>query len=580
MRSAVPVLKVMEASYMSGSIHAHVVDGTRLKVEVESDQGATLVLGGDLADLEPTVESGGVLEGNPALLSNMWAYAKTWYEAHATPLDDALGLADPDEQKAALKLGAERKKTADKRADAYAKVAQWIADVADDVSPYQPKNAWCSSCFFKTEHRKSNRPAGQLPVYVCQGCGSPTLPCVAPGCDNMAVRHRGALRVPQYCAEHSHDISGFEKAHHRIGELHDYEDFLKYEKPDLSKAAKLTTVGVLSLTAAAPLALLAAPAIGGAIGSMGMFGGLSGAAATSHGLALLGGGSLATGGLGMAAGTSVVTVVGAAVGGTLGASVSNAYLRQDKSFRIELLRPGKGGVPVVVANGFLTEGDDERWGGWRAIVDAKYPDSPVYRVRWGAKELKDFGALGAGLIGKAGGVNAVKGAAALANKAGAKLLGHAIGPFVLASDLAKNPWHVAKNRADKTGVIVGDLLARTETESYVLMGHSLGARVMVVAAEALGSKPAGPRIQSAHLLGAAIGATSNWDALTGAVDEAVYGYHSADDNVLRYVYRTVQGGQSAAGYSGFSPSASKLVNVDVSATVKSHFDYQSNVQLL
>ncbi len=561
-------------------IHAHVVDGTRLKVEVESDQGATLVLVGGITDLEPTVESSGVLGSNPALVSNLWAFAKTWYEGNIASLDDALGLVDPEEQRAALKVAAERKKAATKRAETFAKVAQWIADVADDVSPHEPEFGWCSSCYFKTEHRKSNRPAGQLPVYVCQGCGSPTLPCVAPRCDNMAVRERGALRVPQYCAEHRHDITGFEKAHHRIGELHDYEAFLKYEKPDLSKATKLAGVGIVGLTAAAPLALLAAPAIGGAIGSMGIFGGLSGAAATSHGLVLLGGGTtVAAGGLGMAGGTTVVTAVGAAVGGTLGASISNAYLREDKSFRIELLRPGKGGVPVIVANGFHTEGDNERWGGWRAIVDTKYPNSPVYRVRWGSKELKDWGSM----VRTAAGVGAIRVAAATATKAGAKFFGRAVATPMMAGDLAKNPWHVARNRADKTGVILGDLIARTDTESYALVGHSLGARVMVVAAEALGTKPGGPRIQSAHLLGAAIRAQSrqsNWDALTAAVDEAVYCYYSANDGVLKFVYQSIQGGQSAAGRVGFKPAAKKLVNVDVSESVKSHFDYQDDVRLL
>ncbi|MDT0201646.1 DUF726 domain-containing protein [Nocardioides sp. AE5] len=565
---------------MTGSIHAHVVEGTRLRVAIESDQGATLALVGEVTSLEPTVEAGGVLQDNPALLSNMWAYAKTWYEAHATSQEEALGMADPQEQKTALKLVAEIKKAAQKRADSYAKAAQWIADVADDVSPYQPKEAWCSSCFFETEHRKSNRPAGQLPVYVCQGCGSPTLPCVAPSCENMAVRERGAVRVPQYCAEHRHDIPGFAKAHQQIGELYEYEEFLEYDKPNLSKASKLAAFGAASVTAAAPMALLAAPAIGGAIGSMGMFGGLSGAAATSHGLALLGGGSLAAGGLGMAGGTTVVTVVGGAVGGTLGASVSNAYLREDRSFRIELLRPGKGGVPVLVCNGFLTEGDTDSWGGWRAIVDSRYEDSPVYRVRWGSKELKNLGMFAGALAGNISGGLAVKGAAALATKEGAKWLGRTVAPALVASDLAKNPWHVAKSRADKTGVVVGDLLARTDTPSYVLMGHSLGARVMVVAAEALGSKPGGPRIEAAHLFGTAIGAKSNWDGLTAAIDDAAYGYHSRNDAVLKWIYKTVQAGQSAVGYVGFQPASAKLVNVDVSDQVPTHFDYLDHAELM
>ncbi|WP_409141824.1 DUF726 domain-containing protein [Cellulosimicrobium sp. RS] len=565
---------------MPGSIHAHVVGGTRLKVEVVSDQGARLVLEGDVVDVEPTVDSGGVLADNPALVSNLWAFAKSWYEARTTSYADALAAPDRESQKAAHKQAEENKKTAQKRADAYAKVAQWIADVADDVSPYQPKLGWCSSCFTKTEHRKSNRPNGQMPVYVCQSCGAPTLPCVAPGCENMAVRERGAIRVPQYCAEHRHDIPGFEKAQGSFGELHDYEDFLKYEKPDLGKASKIAAVSVVGVAAAAPMALLAAPAIGGAIGSLGMFGGLSGAAATSHGLALLGGGTLAAGGLGMAGGTAVVTAVGAAVGGTLGASVSNAYVREDKSFRIELLRPGKGGVPVLVANGFLTEGDQEKWGGWKKIVDDRYPDSPVYRVRWGAKELKDFGAMGIGLAGRAGASTAVRGAAAAANKAGAKLFGSTFTPAFIASDLAKNPWHVAKNRADKTGVIVADLLARTDADAYVLIGHSLGARVMAVATETLGTRSGPPRIQAVHLLGAAIGAKSNWGPLTAAVEDAVYGYHSTNDAVLKYVYRVAQAGQTAAGLTGFSPASHKLVNVDVSDQVSTHFEYQGSVQLV
>lgn len=508
----------------------------------------------------------------------MWAYAKTWFAARTTSHEEALGLADPAEQKAAFKEAENDRKTAQKQADAYARIAQWIADVADDVSLLDIERGWCSSCFFNTEHRKSNRPAGQLPVYVCQGCGSPTLPCVAPGCSNMAVRERGAIRVPQFCAEHRHEIPGFEKAQGSFGELHDYEEFLKYEKPDLNATSKIAIGGAIALGLAAPVALLAAPAIGGAIGSLGLFGGLSGAAASSHGLALLGGGTLAAGGLGMAGGTAVVTAVGAAVGGALGASVSNAYLREDKSFGIELPRPGRGGVRVVVANGFLTEGKGERWGGWKSIVDARYPDSPVYRVLWGSKELRDFGDLLMGVAGKAGGLAMTRAAAALATKAGAKLLGNIVGPAMFATDLAKNPWHVAKSRADKTGVIVGDLLARTDAESYVLIGHSLGARVMVVAAESLGTKPGGPRIQSAHLLGSAIGAKSNWDALTAAVDESVFGYHSSNDNVLKIVYRTAQAGETAAGLVGFRPATSKLQNVDVSDLVRTHFEYQDNVR--
>ena len=191
----------------------------------------------------------------------------------------------------------------------------------------------------------------------------------------------------------------------------------------------------------------------------------------------------------------VVAALGGALGGVLGASVANAYLREDKSFHIELLQEGQG-VPVVLCNGFLSEGATG-WGEWPTIITRRFPDSPVYRVHWGAKELRDLGILaGFGAV-KIAGPAALKQAALAATKAGAKELGP-LAPALVAASLAKNPWHVAKDRADKTGIVVADLLARTKVSSYVLVGHSLGARAMVVAAQTLGTKPDGPRLEAVH----------------------------------------------------------------------------------
>jgi len=564
---------------MPRSIHAHVEDGFSLRVAVTSDQNARLVLVGDLSEVEPEADEGGLLAENRALRNNLWAYAKTWHTARTLSNSAALGLTDPIEQRAALRLTEELRKVAQKRADGYARQAQWIADVADDLSQLEIQRGWCSGCFLQTEHRKSYRPAGQLPVYVCNGCGSPTLPCIAHGCPHMAIRERGAIRLPLFCAEHRHDIPGFEKAQGTIGDLADYEAFLEYKEPNLDQAARFTASALAGAGLMIPFGLVAAPAIGGAIGAMGMFGGLSGAAASAHGLALLGGGSLAAGGLGMAGGTAVVAAAGATVGGALGASITNAYLQEDSSFRIELLRPGTGGVPVIVANGFLSEGQGERWGGWRATIDDRYPDSPVYRVRWGAKELRHFGLLAAGSLSAAGLNALVKAAAAAATRSGARIVGNVVGPALIVADLARNPWHVAKNRADKTGVIVGDLLARTDAPAYVLVGHSLGARVMAVAAETLGTKRNAPRIHAVHLLGPAIGAKGDWEALATAVEHRVYCYHSKHDNVLKLVYPTAQAGQQAAGLRGLTPAVDKIENVDVSPDVKTHFDYQAKVRL-
>ncbi|MFW0770034.1 DUF726 domain-containing protein [Arthrobacter koreensis] len=531
-----------------------VLDTGRIQCDVVSPKGYKLTLSGSHTDAEPEVGQG-LLGENRALVSNAWAYA---LNRHA-----AVNLPDEDMQKAA-----------EKRAKGFKKAAAWIAELAEDLA-LEEKSGWCSSCFGKHEHRKANRPVGQLPAYICGGCGAPTLPCAALTCTNMAVREEGAVRVQRYCAEHRHEIPGFAKADRKMGSLNNYEEFLSYDKPNLAKVVKVAGAVGAGVLTATPLAAISATAVGGAVGAV--IGGYSGIAATNFGLALLGGGSLVAGGLGMAGGTAVVTGVGAALGAALGGSVANAYVREDKSFHIEMLQDGSG-VPVIVCNGFLSE-TKTGWGEWRTIVTDRYPDSPVYRVHWGARELKHLTMFAGANIGKVAAGAALKGAAAKAAKVAAKRLAP-VAPALIAADLAKNPWHLAKSRAEKTGVIVADLLARTDAESYVLIGHSLGARALVVAAQTLSSKKSAPRVQAMHLLGAAIGGKSDWHSLTSVVDQAVYNYYSSNDQVLKYAYRGTQPGERAAGEVGFRPADAKLQNVDVSANVKGHSQYHQQVRLL
>lgn len=530
------------------------LNGGRIQCDVVSPKGYKLTLSGNSNDIIPEVGPG-MLGDNRALVTNAWAFALARYEAVTLPEEDL-------------------QKAAEKRARQFKKMAGWIAEVAEDLTD-EEKSGWCSSCFGKHAHRKAKRPVGQLPAYVCGGCGTPTLPCASLMCKNMAVREEGSVRVQRYCAEHRHEISGFEKADRKMGELSDYKEFLKYDKPDLARSVKMVGLAGAGMAAAAPFALLAAPAFGGAVGAL--VGGYSGAAATNFGLALLGGGAVAAGGLGMAGGTAVITALGAALGGALGGSIMNAYVREDKSFHIEMLQGGQG-IPVIVCNGFLSE-NGVGWGEWRDIIRDRYPDSPVYRVHWGARELKHLGLMGGAGAAKVIGGAALKDAAARAAKMAAKRLGP-VAPALVAADLAKNPWHVAKNRAEKTGVILADLLARTNEEAYVLVGHSLGARAMVVAAQTLASKKGAPRVQAMHLLGAAIGGRGDWKDLTALVDDAVYNYHSTNDNVLKVVYSASQPWEKAAGYMGFKPAGGRLLNIDVSSQVKGHSQYQENVRLL
>jgi hypothetical protein len=435
-------------------------------------------------------------------------------------------------------------------------------------------SAWCSGCFSKTTHRHvrgSERPKG---TYICQDCGTPTVGCGVIGCSHRAViRPRARIRF-SYCAEHRHSIPAFETLNATIPSLGDYRDFLKHEVRNAERIAKVTGGTIGAAAVVAPLAFFAAPAVGAALGSSLFGGSLTGAAATSHGLAMLGGGAVASGGLGMVGGTAVVTATGTALGGALGAATVSSYTGDDRSFAIELVRPGSG-TPVVFATGFLTEGRSA-WPEWRRLIDTRYPDAPVYEVGWGAKELKHLTSLLVANGGKAAVRAIVLQGARRGNKA-AGLPG--IGWVLGAHGVATNPWTVAKTRAGMTGAALAELITRSEEGPYVLMGHSLGARVMVTAAQALATRPGQPRIESMHLLGAAVGRKGHWHSLEAAVIGTVWNYWSENDNVLRWMYRLGEVGEVAVGQTGFRSRRPRIKDRNVSRLVPGHSAYVSKAKL-
>ena len=526
---------------------------------VTSPQARTLQVRGVLDDIAPNVQGPSLLSSNPALVSNLWSYAK-------------------QEKMARLTRSEEKRKAHRKAAKRFlATVEALAADV--ELLTSKARDGWCSECLTLSTHVKVDARFYTVDVYLCDACGSRTAGCPAPGCSNMASRGTSDYRVPKYCAEQRHDIPGFEKASALVDDLADYEKLLAFEKKNLSAVTKVGTVAAV-ITAGTAVTIASGgtglpAAVGGAIGSLQ---GLSGAAAISSGLATLGGGSLAVGGLGMAGGTLVVAAGGSALAGGLGASVMSAYVGDDKSFRIEKLHDGDG-IPVIVANGFLTEG---RSGAhqWEASLLARYPDSPIYELHWGSKDLKKLAVIVAPrqavlLAWRQGGMAlARQGARAAARNANLWL----VAPQVMAG-FAKNPWHTAKNRADKTGVALASLLARTHAESYVLAGHSLGGRVMAVAAETLATSTDAPRVREMHLLGAALGTGGDWRALSSAVQANLYNYHSSNDQILKWCYQVAQAGNAAVGNRGFGSSFANIKDVNVSRSVKGHSEYWGVVKL-
>lgn len=334
-----------------------------MSCEVRSPLGYRLFVSGDLDCVEPVVEGDDLMTENVALVHNAWAYARH------------------EKLSRKYKL-VEKKKSHQQQAKTFTKVVETLAPLVESQGDAR-KRGWCSGCFTLADHRAVNRTGLKVPTYLCQNCGTPTLPCIAPGCEYMARRPSGSVRVPRFCSEHRHEIPSFERAEDRVADIVDYTELYEFDERNLARWSKVATGLGIGAGVVASGGLMAAPAIGGALGSLA---GYSGAAATSYGLAFLGGGSVAAGGLGMAGGTYAVAAAGAALGGAMGSIVTNAYVGEDPSFRIEKFRDGIG-VPVLVARGFLTESDKE-WSDAMQLVEARYPDSPIYRVTGEATNSK------------------------------------------------------------------------------------------------------------------------------------------------------------------------------------------------
>lgn len=455
------------------------------------------------------------------------------------------------------------------QAIASAKLATTLAELMDTLSD-ATEEGWCSRCLTKSTHRKSKTKS----LYVCENCGSATSHCTVPQCDNFAAAGLGLVALPTVCAEHLHQVPDFERLNHRIADLTQWRELREFKAANVGRAAKLAAAGATALVLGAAGGWVAAPMVGSAYGTTIL--GLSGAAAHNAGLAALGFGSLASGGLGMAGGSLVVTAAGGLLGSAYGVKALNSYVGEDGSFDIQCVRKGSG-TPVLIARGFTTEKKLD----WRTevkAVEAAYPDSPIYLVTWGSKELLElsgFLSLGAGLAGGA----ALKGMVKHASKKLAKKAAPA-GLALGALDLVKNPWTVAVNRANKTALALTAIIQRSNLESVVLVGHSLGGRVMLNLATALAGAAGTEnevRVEAVHLLGAAIGQDKTWDSVGEALSGVVHNYHSQNDSVLGYLYPAAMGGRKPIGFEGLD--ASFAVNHDVSDAVKTHSAYYENVQL-
>jgi len=396
------------------------------------------------------------------------------------------------------------------------------------------RHAFCSACGEQSDHAIIESNDFGRARFQCSYCGQKTTKCLI--CDAMAqVPDDG--RAHKFCVVHNGGAGSFDALSQTVSCPSEFVPLLT--RRDGANVARRLKIGLGAVTGVAAVgtgAWIAAPALGGALGSYLL--GLSGAAASSAGLAMLGGGSIASGGLGMLGGTAVLSAIGGLGGSAIGGLLSNQYLSDVRNFGIHKIRDGDDPALVFI-DGFLTEksATAERW---LNGIGERYKEHAAYHVTWESKRLRQLGtALSTG-VGQKALIEFAKVGAARASRVGAsKLTPLSIGANLIG--MANNPWFVALVKAEKTGELLKEALARSKGRSFTLVGHSLGARVAYFVLAALGTiepDERKSRIIAAHLLGGAVGSepATSWEPAADVVNDKIYNYHSDNDMVLKLLY--------------------------------------------
>ncbi len=168
-------------------------------------------------------------------------------------------------------------------------------------------------------------------------------------------------------------------------------------------------------------------------------------------------------------------------------TAADLFYGDTNDFDIVKIKSGK--IPFVIfINGFLTA-DQKDNNHWKSQLELLYPENAWFHLRWNSKQLMELGTYIGGIAGK---VSISLLTASVEKKLMKTLLQEVavpIAPVVVAAhDLVRNPWHQALYRAEQTGKLLAEYLYRNSSRSHILMGHSLGARVIFYTLYILASK--------------------------------------------------------------------------------------------
>ncbi|OEE18285.1 hypothetical protein OAY_10175 [Vibrio cyclitrophicus ZF205] len=229
----------------------------------------------------------------------------------------------------------------------------------------------------------------------------------------------------------------------------------------------------------------------------------------------------------------------------------------------------EGIEPVIcVINGFMSESGNDVTD-WLSIVDILYPNNKVVHFDWPAGNLRNMLFSDTGSNG--GDDNG------LAMKAGSIINLFRANPAISAASVVANQmtgrWQVSLKNAEKAGQFLASHINQSQ-ESFVLMGHSLGARIVYYTLTDLYRFGA---IESALLFGGAITNTGEWQKILHRHPNLwICNCYSHNDIVLKFLYKAgTLFTNRPIGLDRISANHQHLYNFNTSEYVSGHTAYKN-----
>ncbi|KAJ8129970.1 hypothetical protein O1611_g3660 [Lasiodiplodia mahajangana] len=293
-------------------------------------------------------------------------------------------------------------------------------------------------------------------------------------------------------------------------------------------------------------------------------------------------------GIGAADSTVAVGTLFGLYGARQGGKTMDAYAKDIQDFALipmhgfpqsELLDPKD--VPAenrrmrvtIGISGWCTEENDFQYP-WKAFGRL----NEVYALRWELEALSKFGAA-LQTVMKSSAWSAAKRDPAWQNVFTSLKTSHWPEALIKTSKVMDNPWTIAMVRAEKTGLVLAEILNnKVQGERAVsLVGYGLGARVIYACLTSLSEKRAFGIVENVILFGAPCPSEIRvWTAMKSVVTGRLINVYSKNDYLLGFLYRTCAWNFGIAGLQPIE-GVPRVENVDLSDCINNHLHYPYHI---